>query len=724
MSNSWGCSGCAGSYDDSSQAFDVGTRDADLSEPGNQQLIMLFAAGNSGPSSATVGTPGNGKNIITVGASENQRPSDEDGNWTDGCAVGPTGADDAMDVIGFSSRGPSPGGRVKPEVIAPGTHIHGTASTSPNYDGSGVCDQFRPGSQTVIAASSGTSHSTPAVAGVSSLAYYWLQNPPGSMITDVTVPSPAVMKAYLVAHPTYLTGVSANDTLPSNSQGYGMPNMGLMFDDTPKAVVDQSTVFDNTGENFQWFGSAADPSKPVRIVMTYTDQAGAVGTSPQVNDLNLSVETGGNTYLGNNFSGQFSVTGGSADAANNYEAVFLPAGTATDLTITISAANIAGDGIPNVGDGTDQDFALVCYNCAQDPTYTMGVTDAAVSVCSPDDATWDINVGSILGYNTPVTLSTIGLPAGATDGYSVNPVAPGNSSVLTLSNLGAVTAGNYAMSVNGASGGDNKTTNINLSLFDGVPGATGLSVPADTATGVPGNQVNFDWADNAGANEYLFELSDMSDFSNIIESQTVSDSAYTSALNLNPNSTYYWRVQASNTCGQGALSSEFSFTTANEICITPNTAIPDNNPAGVDVDLSLSDTNLVTNVLVKLQVEHTWVGDLIATMTHVNSGTTVTLMDRPGVPASTVGCSADDIDVTFDDSNGTEPVEGVCGSSPAIGGVLLPEEPLSGFDGLVADGIWRLNVSDNIGQDTGSITEVCIIPSTATDLIFYHGFNN
>ncbi len=86
----------------------------------------MFAAGNSGPGAATVGTPGNGKNMITVGASENDRPA-----WTDGCGVGPSGADNAMDVIDFSSRGPSPGGRKKPEVIAPGTHIQGTASTAP-----------------------------------------------------------------------------------------------------------------------------------------------------------------------------------------------------------------------------------------------------------------------------------------------------------------------------------------------------------------------------------------------------------------------------------------------------------------------------------------------------------------------------------------------------------------------------------------------------------------
>ena len=160
-SNSWGCSGCAGTYDASSQAFDAGTRDALPGTAGNQELLFIFAAGNSGPGAATVGTPGNGKNMITVAASENDRPT-----WTDGCAVGPTGADNAMDVINFSSRGPSPGSRKKPEIIAPGTHIQGTASTNAGYTGASVCDQFQPGAQTVFAASSGTSHSTPASAPV------------------------------------------------------------------------------------------------------------------------------------------------------------------------------------------------------------------------------------------------------------------------------------------------------------------------------------------------------------------------------------------------------------------------------------------------------------------------------------------------------------------------------------------------------------------------------
>ena len=48
---------------------------------------------------------------------------------------------------------------------------------------------------------------------------------------------------------------------------------------------------------------------------------------------------------------------------NNAEGVFLPPGAATTFTVRVAASNITSDGVPNRGDDTDQDFALVCYNC-------------------------------------------------------------------------------------------------------------------------------------------------------------------------------------------------------------------------------------------------------------------------------------------------------------------------------------------------------------------------
>ncbi len=562
-SNSWGCSSCASQYDDSSQAYDVGTRDADLTAAGNQELITIFAAGNAGSGAGTIGTPSNGKNMITVGASENQRPTDENGNWTDGCAIGPTGADNAMDVISFSSRGPAPGARIKPEVIAPGTHITGTRADPTT--GASTCDGARPVGNATYAASSGTSHSTPAVSGVASLVYWWVANNQGALSFDggsPSAPSPALMKAWMMAFPTYLTGVAGNDNLPSNVQGYGMPNLGDMFADTPTFLVNQTQVLDNTGEVWTWVGSVADPAKPLRITLAYTDAAGAIGTSPQVNNLDLEVDVGATTYLGNRFTGQWSTTGGSADNKNNYEAVFLPSGTDDSVTIRIKALNIGGDGIPNVGDTTDQDFALVCNNCAQSPTFTMAIDPVAVEVCTASTTSVPLNLtlGSILGFTTPVNLVATNNPAGTTTGFSVNPVNLPGSSTLTIGSLASAAAGSYNVDVTGTAGAEVKTRSIALGLFSANPDAFILTTPADASANVALTPT-LNWAAALQASSYQVEIATDAGFSNIVYTGSSATNSHMVGTALNSSAQYYWRVTAQNECGDTLASAVFSFST-------------------------------------------------------------------------------------------------------------------------------------------------------------------
>lgn len=562
-SNSWGCSGCASQYDDSSQAYDAGTRDANPAAAGNQELITVFSAGNSGSGAGTVGTPGNGKNMITVGASENQRPVDENGNWTDGCATGPTGADNAMDIIAFSSRGPSPGQRTKPEVIAPGTHITGTQATPST--GGNVCDSSRPTGNATYAASSGTSHSAPAVAGVTSLAWWWIANGQGALTFEggsPSAPSPALMKAYLIAHPTYLTGASGNGNLPTNAQGYGMPNLEAMFSDTPTHIVNQTQVLGATGETWEWIGAAVDPAKPVRIALVWTDAAGAIGTSPQVNNLDLKVEYGSSTYLGNVFTGRWSTTGGAADIRNNYEAVFLQPGSPDSIKITVTGFNISGDGVPGNADTTDQDFAIVCSNCAQNPTFTLAVDPAALSVCTQDAASvpFNISTGSILGFTTPANLSVSGAPAGTSTAFSVNPVPlPGNS-VLTVGNLGAAAAGTSTLTITGTAGAEVKSREAALTLFTADPAAFTLSTPASGAQNVALSPV-LAWAASAQAADYFVEVATDAAFTNVVWSGTTTAPTVTVGTALNSAATYYWRVTAGNECGDTAVSEAFSFTT-------------------------------------------------------------------------------------------------------------------------------------------------------------------
>jgi hypothetical protein len=353
-SNSWGFN-FTYHYDIYSQEYDYLVRDAQSTVAGNQQLTVVFAAANDGVAGGnTVTSPATAKNVITVGASENVRP----GN-TDGCRTDSFGADSANDIASFSSRGPvnpdGGDGRVKPDLVAPGTHVEGGVPQS-NYDGSSVCDQYFPPGQTLYGWSSGTSHSTPAVAGGAALVYQDFLN------KGLEAPSPAMIKAVLMNSASYLTGTGAGDTLPSNNQGMGLMNLGRAFDGAPRLLTDQTRVLGSTGETYRVFGSVASTDRPVRITLAWSDAPGTPVGAPWVNDLDLEVTINGQTYRGNVFSGAVSTTGGFPDGQNNVESVFLPTGMSGTFLVTVRATNIAGDGVPGNGDSTDQDFALVVHN--------------------------------------------------------------------------------------------------------------------------------------------------------------------------------------------------------------------------------------------------------------------------------------------------------------------------------------------------------------------------
>ncbi len=346
-SNSWGSYN--NSYSADCQQYDSLVRDAQPAVQGNQEITILFSSGNKGPG-GNLTSPGNAKNVIDVGASENLRPG------LDGCTVDTNGADDINSLISFSSGGPATDGRIKPDIVAPGTHIQGARSQARGYNGSGVCNANYPLGQLLYTWSSGTSHAAPAVAGGAALVRQFFQQSVGHG------PSPALIKAYLANSAIYMTGVMAGDTLPGNNQGWGLMSLGRALDGVPRTMVDQDQMLSATGQVFTLRGKVGDPSKPFRVTLAWTDAPGNPAVNPAVNDLDLQVDIAGKTYLGNHFSGASSVEGGSADHLNNLEAVFAPLGATGDFTIRVVAANITGDGVPGNSDLTDQDFALVVYN--------------------------------------------------------------------------------------------------------------------------------------------------------------------------------------------------------------------------------------------------------------------------------------------------------------------------------------------------------------------------
>ncbi|HMP84148.1 MAG TPA: S8 family serine peptidase, partial [Verrucomicrobiota bacterium] len=406
--NSWGAP-VSGAYNADSQSYDRLVRDAQpagsaFATAGNQQMVIVFAAGNNGSSAQTVGSPGTGKNVITVGASENvhSHSTANGGNsasGSDGCGLTDSGANSANDMATFSSRGPCADGRKKPDIVAPGTHVTGgvaqnfpaplpssLGSAISCFDGTGICrlpgggttgnaNNFFPMGQQFYTTSSGTSHSTPAVAGAAALLRQYFIN------EGLTPPSPAMTKAFLMNSARYMNGSGANDSLWSNNQGMGELNMGFALDGVQRMVRDQlaEDKFTASGQTRQFTGTIANPSQPFRVTLAWTDAPGSTAGNAYNNNLDLTVTVNGTTYLGNVFNGPNSTAGGSADAQNNVESVFLPAGVSGNVVITVTAANINSDGVPNEAPSLDQDFALVIYNAEETTVPVIGVSGATVT---------------------------------------------------------------------------------------------------------------------------------------------------------------------------------------------------------------------------------------------------------------------------------------------------------------------------------------------------------
>ena len=382
---------------------------------------------------------------------------------------------------------------------------------------------------------------------------------------------------------------------------------------------------------------------------------------------------------------------------------------------------------------SQRSFVGRVQNVATAPTYLMGLNTASTDVCAGDPvAPVTVSLSAVAGYTGSVTLSTPGLNASVFPSaqFNPNPVAPtagGVTATLALTTSGAAPAGAQTVTVRGTDASGTpiiRNQDFTVNVFAGAPVAPTLLSPADAAQGVSTAAV-LSWNAAAGADQYQVDVATDAGFSNVVFSTTVSDTTAT-ATGLLTETEYFWRVRPLNICGTGADSAVRSFTTGvlsvvNTCYSGPSVAIPDNNPAGAFVELNIGAAGTLSDVDISAMITHTWPGDLDLSITHVGSGTSVVLGARLGG----TGCSVDNIDASFDDQS-SNPI--ACAAAPpGIGGTLQPQNPLSAFNGLDLNSIWRLTAIDRAGQDTGDITGFCVNATTVTagtnpDVLFKNSF--
>ncbi len=357
--------------------------------------------------------------------------------------------------------------------------------------------------------------------------------------------------------------------------------------------------------------------------------------------------------------------------------------------------------------------------CGAVPDYSLTTGDTVLDVCNPGSDSSLFNLAVVNGYTGNVTLSASGLPGGASASFAVNPVAVPGSSNLTVTTAGTA-AGSYPFTVNSTDGTLSHAQNMTLNVAAAAPSAPTLLSLANGTTGAALNPT-LSWQAVAGSTNYTLEIATDPAFGAIVYSANVAGTSHLVATALSSDALYYWRVRAAaNICGAGANSAVWAFatggtpTTLPGICRNPVTAIPDNNPTGITDVMAVVTTGTLTDLNVSLNIPHTWVGDLVINLTHVDTSTTVQLFNQPN--NATGACNGNNLNIILDSSAALAVQTSCANANPPYtnGGSYAPAATLNAFNGQNLSGTWQLNVSDRAGQDTGTLNQWCLIPTVGS----------
>lgn len=384
--NSWGAP-TGGTYDGDDQNLDRATHRL-------EDILVVMSAGNDGPNPGTIGSPGNAKNALTVGA------------------LGHAGS---TTIAGFSSRGPTADGRTKPDITAPGSS---TISALGNTNVNGT--PSAPQTQSL----SGTSMAAPTIVGNAVLARQFFADgfyPRGAAnAADAYNVSGDVMKAVL------LNGTNPLNNWPNFNTGWGRAWLdgNLWFNNTMPNGDDSRRlrIFERTnaaglatGDVNEYTIANVGAGIELRVTLTWFDPPASLGAaSTLINNLDLEVvDPNSVTYLGNHFTSGDSTPGGTADDANTVEHVRFTTPVAGSYTLRVRGTNVPGDG----SDQSDrQGYALVASGSFGLPDPTPFPAPTGLGVSSNDTSGVAIGFSSAAGAQDFQLYRADGTCAGANPG--------------------------------------------------------------------------------------------------------------------------------------------------------------------------------------------------------------------------------------------------------------------------------------------------------------------
>lgn len=354
--------------------------------------VVIFSAGNSGANgSMSLSDPAIAKNVITVGGTQNDLDSlllVEDPTLQQRATADP-GLFGTETLAPWSSRGPTPDGRIKPDIVAPSWYV---SAASPNTQA--TC---------IVNATYGASVGAGLVASASAIIrqYFkggWSDTGAADPNQGVPEPSSALVKAVLVNSAVSVSGLtlasgqylSFSGSIPNDAYGFGRPIlMNTLYvkgvSGTLSSYQDQDVGI-GTGETIRTCVAVTDANKPLKATLVWTDYPGSPAAGVAlINNLDLVVmDQDGVVYRGNQGYG----ANNGFDAVNNVEQVTIAVPKPGLYVVYVHGYNVptAIKKETSSSQVTKQPYALVISgdftSGAQCPAYCPSGCNAPYGICN------------------------------------------------------------------------------------------------------------------------------------------------------------------------------------------------------------------------------------------------------------------------------------------------------------------------------------------------------
>ena len=335
------------------------------------------------------------------------------------------------------------------------------------------------------------------------------------------------------------------------------------------------------------------------------------------------------------------------------------------------------------------------------PGFSYFITPNFQETCLPAIATIDIVTDSLLGYNDPITYNiTSILPSGITTDFSNNPGIPSEGSILTLDMNAYGFSDTFDVTIQAiAMGLDTSYRTVTIRTIGNDFSDLAMETPVDGATSVPELQ-QFNWHSAQAADQYFVQIARSPTFdpSTIHEQLITADTFFSPSTQLEISTPYYWRVQASNECGDQDFLATKSFHTLVFACevYENNTSetIPSTGQATIESKITVPAGGSISDVNVsKIKGNHNNMNHLDVSL--ISPSLTEVIL------FSNICLTTTNFDLGLND----EAAQSI-GCPPNNGSQYIPQNPLSAFDNETAEGEWTLKtVVNNTAGNGGKISQ-------------------